>query len=104
MKTSEIKDLTTEEIREKIETEKAALNKMKMNHAVSPLENPMLIRTTRRNIARLMTELRKRELNKYTAHDEKNECNIGDTVRIMETRPLSKTKRWRLVEIIERAK
>lgn len=62
MKTSEIKDLTTEEIREKIETEKAALNKMKMNHAVSPLENPMLIRSTRRNIARLMTELRKREL------------------------------------------
>ena len=64
MKTSEIKDLTTEEIREKIETEKAALTKTKMNHAVSPLENPMLIRTTRRNIARLMTELRKRELNK----------------------------------------
>ncbi|NLT02541.1 MAG: 30S ribosomal protein S17 [Bacteroidales bacterium] len=41
---------------------------------------------------------------KYHAHDEKNECNIGDTVSIMETRPLSKTKRWRLVEIIERAK
>ena len=61
---TEIKDLTTEEIKEKIETEKAALTKMKMNHAVSPLENPMLIRTTRRNIARLMTELRKRELNK----------------------------------------
>lgn len=41
---------------------------------------------------------------KYHAHDEKNECNVGDTVRIMETRPLSKTKRWRLTEIIERAK
>jgi small subunit ribosomal protein S17 len=41
---------------------------------------------------------------KYHAHDEKNECGIGDTVKIMETRPLSKTKRWRLVEIIERAK
>ena len=41
---------------------------------------------------------------KYYAHDEKNECNVGDKVRIMETRPLSKTKRWRLVEIIERAK
>ncbi|MCC8144066.1 MAG: 30S ribosomal protein S17 [Tannerellaceae bacterium] len=41
---------------------------------------------------------------KYYAHDEKNECNIGDTVKIMETRPLSKTKRWRLVQIIERAK
>ena len=41
---------------------------------------------------------------KSHAHDEKNECNIGDTVKIMETRPLSKTKRWRLVQIIERAK
>ena len=42
--------------------------------------------------------------NKVKAHDENNECNIGDTVRIMETRPLSATKRWRLVSIIEKAK
>ena len=41
---------------------------------------------------------------KYHAHDEKNECSVGDTVRLMETRPLSKTKRWRLVEIIEKVK
>jgi small subunit ribosomal protein S17 len=41
---------------------------------------------------------------KFVAHDEKNECTIGDTVRIMETRPLSKTKCWRLVEVIEKAK
>ena len=41
---------------------------------------------------------------KLMAHDEKNDCNIGDTVKIMETRPLSKRKRWRLVEILERAK
>ena len=41
---------------------------------------------------------------KFHAHDETNDCNIGDTVKIMETRPLSKTKCWRLVEIIERAK
>ena len=41
---------------------------------------------------------------KYHVHDENNECGIGDTVRIMETRPLSKLKRWRLVEIIEKAK
>jgi len=41
---------------------------------------------------------------KFHAHDEKNECGEGDTVRIMSTRPLSKTKRWRLVEIVERAK
>lgn len=41
---------------------------------------------------------------KFMAHDENNDCNVGDLVRIMETRPLSKQKRWRLVEIIERAK
>ena len=41
---------------------------------------------------------------KFHAHDEKNECSIGDVVRIMESRPLSKTKRWRLVEIVEKAK
>jgi small subunit ribosomal protein S17 len=41
---------------------------------------------------------------KYVAHDEKNDCKEGDTVKIMETRPLSKTKCWRLVEILERAK
>jgi small subunit ribosomal protein S17 len=41
---------------------------------------------------------------KLKAHDEKNECNIGDTVKVMETRPLSKDKRWRLVEIIEKAR
>ena len=41
---------------------------------------------------------------KFKAHDEQNQCGIGDTVRIMETRPLSKDKRWRLVEVIEKAK
>jgi small subunit ribosomal protein S17 len=41
---------------------------------------------------------------KFVAHDEKNECGIGDLVKIMETRPLSKTKCWRLVEVIEKAK
>lgn len=41
---------------------------------------------------------------KFVAHDEKNECSIGDTVRIMETRPLSKTKCWRLVEVVEKVK
>ena len=41
---------------------------------------------------------------KFVAHDEKNECSVGETVRIMETRPLSKTKNWRLVEIVEKVK
>jgi small subunit ribosomal protein S17 len=41
---------------------------------------------------------------KFHAHDEKNECSIGDLVKIMETRPLSKTKRWRLIEVVEKVK
>lgn len=45
-----------------------------------------------------------KKTSKFMAHDEKNECSIGDTVRIMETRPLSKSKNWRLVEIIEKVK
>lgn len=45
-----------------------------------------------------------RKSTKFMAHDEKNECGMGDTVRIMETRPLSKLKRWRLLEIVEKAK
>ncbi len=62
MKNSEIKELTTDELMEKIEAEKAALTRMKINHTISPLENPMQIRVTRRNVSRLLTELRKREL------------------------------------------
>lgn len=45
-----------------------------------------------------------KKTNSFHAHDEKNECSIGDTVKIMESRPLSKTKRWRLVEIVEKVK
>ncbi|MBO3700084.1 MULTISPECIES: 30S ribosomal protein S17 [unclassified Roseivirga] len=45
-----------------------------------------------------------KKTSKFAAHDEKNDCGIGDTVKIMETRPLSKNKRWRLIEVIERAK
>ena len=57
------------------------------NHVRHPLYNKIVKRTY-----------------KLKAHDENNECNIGDTVKVMETRPLSKDKRWRLVEVVERAK
>lgn len=63
MKNSEIKELTKDELVEKINEETATLTKMKMNHSVSPLENPMQIRHTRRFIARLKTELSRRKLN-----------------------------------------
>ncbi|MBO5086249.1 MAG: 50S ribosomal protein L29 [Paludibacteraceae bacterium] len=63
MKTREIKELTTAEIQDRLVAEKENLTKMTLNHAISPLDNPALIRETRRTIARLATELRQRELN-----------------------------------------
>ncbi|HKL08711.1 MAG: 50S ribosomal protein L29 [Bacteroidales bacterium] len=63
MKNSEIRELTTKEIEERIDTENTMLTRLKLNHAVSPLDNPLKIKQTRKNIARLMTELRKREIN-----------------------------------------
>ena len=64
MKTKEIKELETKELVERIETEVAKYEQMKFNHTVSPLENPSQIKAARRDIARLKTELRQRELNK----------------------------------------
>ena len=64
MKTREIKELTTKEIQERLDTEKELLNRMKLNHAISPLDNPMQIKEARKTIARLATELRQREINK----------------------------------------
>ena len=64
MKTKEIKELETQELAERIEAEVAKYEQMKFNHTVSPLENPSLIKATRRDIARMKTVLRQRELNK----------------------------------------
>ena len=63
MKTSEIKELSTKEIVEKIQTEKENVVRLRMNHAVSPLENPMKLKESKKDIARLKTVLRSRELN-----------------------------------------
>jgi len=63
MKTSEIKELSTKEIVEKIQTEKERLVRLKLSHAVSPLENPMKLKESKKDIARLKTALRSRELN-----------------------------------------
>ncbi|MDE5418156.1 50S ribosomal protein L29 [Ancylomarina sp. DW003] len=62
MKNSEIKELTTQEIVEKLDAERSALTRFNLNHAISPLENPLQIKETRRNIAKLMTEKRQRQL------------------------------------------
>jgi large subunit ribosomal protein L29 len=64
MKMTEIKALETKELAERIESEVAKYNQMKLNHAITPLENPSQIKAARRDIARMKTELRQRELNK----------------------------------------
>ena len=64
MKIKELKELETKGLTEKLENAEATLNQMKLNHAVTPLENPSQIKSTRRDIARMKTELRQRELNK----------------------------------------
>ncbi len=64
MKIKEIRELTTEELAERIQTEVGKYNQMKLNHAVTPLENPSQIKAARRDIARMKTELHQRELNK----------------------------------------
>ena len=64
MKTNEYKTIETKELAEKLETAVAQYNQMKLNHAVTPMENPSQIKATRRDIARMKTELRQRELNK----------------------------------------
>jgi large subunit ribosomal protein L29 len=63
MKTNEIKELTTKEIQERLDLEKETLLRLKLNHTISPLDNPSQIKEARKTIARLSTELRQRELN-----------------------------------------
>lgn len=63
MKSSEIRELSTQELLERIDNEKTALVRMKLNHSISPLDNPNVIKTSRKVIARLITELRQRESN-----------------------------------------
>jgi large subunit ribosomal protein L29 len=66
MKSSEIRELSNQELLEHIDNEKSALVRMKLNHAISPLENPQKIKESRRTIARLITEKHKREMNDKT--------------------------------------
>ena len=64
MKSKELKEIETKDLAERLEAEVAKYNQMKLNHAITPMENPSQIKATRRDIARMKTELRQRELNK----------------------------------------
>ena len=78
--------------------------KVRTGRVVSSKMNKTIVVLVERMIEHPLLGKQLRRHKKYHAHDEENTCKIGDTVRITECRPLSKTKRWRLAEVIERAK
>ena len=85
-------------------TEERTLRKVRVGMVVSDKMDKTVVVAIEDNVKHpVYGKIIKRTL-KVHAHDEKNECGVGDKVRIMETRPLSKTKRWRVVQIIEKAK
>ncbi|MDR2979598.1 MAG: 30S ribosomal protein S17 [Bacteroidales bacterium] len=84
--------------------EKRNIRKVREGVVVSNKMEKSIVVTVERRLKHPMYGKYLKRTTKLMAHDEKNECNIGDKVKVMETRPLSKNKCWRLVEIIEKAK
>src|SRR5207253_2129402 len=118
MKVDELRVLEADELGMRLRTARRELYELRFKHAVGQLENSSQISKVRHDIARIMTVIvqvgsskahrlyRKtiQQRTKFKVHDEKNECGVGDLVRITETRPISKEKRWRVLEIVEKAK
>ena len=86
------------------ESQERNLRKIRIGVVVSDKMDKTIVVAEKRKVKHPIYGKFINKTTKYYVHDETNTCNVGDTVRIMETRPLSKSKRWRLVEIIERAK
>ena len=84
--------------------EKRNLRKERIGEVVSSKMNKTIVIAVKTKMKHPMYGKFVNKTSKFYAHDEENNCGVGDVVRIMETRPLSKTKKWRLVEIIEKAK
>ena len=84
--------------------EQRNLRKVRIGKVVSDKMDKSITLTVDRKVKHPLYGKFVQKTTKLMAHDENNDCGIGDTVKVMETRPLSKNKRWRLVEIIERAK
>jgi small subunit ribosomal protein S17 len=78
--------------------------KVRIGKVVSDKMDKTIVVATEKLVAHPLYNKQIKMTKKYKAHDENNQCKVGDTVKIMETRPLSKDKRWRLVEIVEEAK
>lgn len=84
--------------------EKRPLRKTRIGYVVSNKMDKSILVSIERRVAHPLYRKYFKKTTKLMAHDEKNECGIGDLVKIMETRPLSLKKKWRLVEVIEKAK
>ena len=84
--------------------EKRGRRKSKVGSVVSSKMNKSIVVSVERLVRHPLYGKYFRKTSKFMAHDEENQCRVGDTVKIVETRPLSKLKRWRLVEVIEKAK
>ena len=126
----DLRNKNVEELNQELVSAKKELFNLRFQNATNQLTNTARIREVRRNIARIVRigkvvsdKMDKtvvvaiedhvkhpligkivKKTYKLKAHDEQNECGIGDTVRVMETRPLSKTKRWRVVNVVEKAR
>jgi small subunit ribosomal protein S17 len=86
------------------QTEARASRKVRMGRVISDkMDKTVVVQVATRKSHPLYKKVLQRRVN-FKAHDEANECRIGDLVRIMETRPLSKDKRWRVVEVVEKAR
>ena len=85
-------------------TENRAFRKTRIGQVVSDKMDKTIVVAIEDSVRHPLYKKTMKRTYKLKAHDENNECGVGDTVRVMETRPLSKDKRWRLVEIIEKAK
>ena len=84
--------------------EERANRKVRIGRVVSDKADKSIVVAVETMVNHPLYKKRVKRTAKFMAHDEQNQCGIGDTVKIMETRPLSKNKRWRLVEIVEKAK
>jgi small subunit ribosomal protein S17 len=84
--------------------ENRANRKVRVGKVISDKADKSIVVAVETMVNHPLYKKRVKRTTKFMAHDENNTCGIGDTVRIMETRPLSKNKRWRLVEIVEKAK
>ena len=127
MELKKIREMSEAELNSELVRMKKDLFNLRFQHVTGQLENPIKMRETKRRKTRVGMVISDKmdktivvavedfvrhslygkavkRTKKIKAHDENNECNIGDKVRIMETRPLSKDKRWRLVNIVEKVK